>query len=74
MGVIGANVNDDVENDRYEYFFLVDEPEIVLLIDRCKNQKALDIHCHFQMMREIVLLREKYHLHMHVEQFVECEP
>lgn len=31
-------------NERYEYFFPMDDEETVLLIDRWKNQEALDIH------------------------------
>ncbi len=31
-------------NERYEYFFPMEDEETVLLIDRWKNQEALDIH------------------------------
>lgn len=56
-------------NEKYEYFFPMDDPETVLLIDRWNNQEALDIHHKSQMMKEIASLREKYHLHMKVERF-----
>ena len=36
-----------------------------------KNKEALDAHHKTEMMKEIAKLREKYHLHMKVEQFVE---
>ena len=58
-------------NQKYEYFFPMDDPETVLLIDRWENQEALDAHHKSPMMKEIVDLRDKYHLHMKVEQFVE---
>ena len=58
-------------NEKYEYFFPMDDPETVLLIDRWNNQEALDIHHKSPMMKEIADLRDKYHLHMKVEQFIE---
>ena len=60
-------------NERYNYFFPMDDEETVLLIDRWKNEEALDEHHKSPMMKEIADLREKYHLHMRVEQFVEKE-
>ena len=58
-------------NLRYNYFFPMDDPETVLLIDRWESQEALDEHHKSPMMKEIADLRDKYHLHMKVEQFVE---
>ena len=58
-------------NQKYEYFFPMDDPETVLLIDRWENQEALEEHHKSLMMKEIADLRDKYHLHMRVEQFVE---
>lgn len=60
-------------NLRYGYFFPMDNPETVLLIDRWESQEALDEHHKSKMMNEIAKLREKYHLRMRVEQFVERE-
>lgn len=60
-------------NLRYGYFFSMDNPETVLLIDRWESQEALDEHHKSKMMEEIAKLREKYHLRMRVEQFVEKE-
>ena len=58
-------------NEKYEYFFPMDDEETVLLIDRWNNQEALDLHHKSPMMKEIAELRDKYKLHMRVEQFVE---
>lgn len=56
-------------NERYEYFFPMDNPETVLLIDSWKSQEALDFHHKTEMMTEIAELRKKYHLTMKVEKF-----
>lgn len=58
-------------NLRYNYFFQMDDPETVLLIDRWESEEALDEHHKSPMMKEIAELRDKYHLHMKVEQYVE---
>ena len=58
-------------NLRYEYFFPMDDPETVMLIDKWKDEKALDIHHKSEMMKEIAALREKYNLSMRVEKFTE---
>ena len=60
-------------NLKYEYFFPMDDKETVLLIDRWKNEEALDIHHKSEMMREIADLRNKYHLSMKVEKFKSLE-
>lgn len=58
-------------NEKYEYFFSVEDKETVLLVDRWKNQQALDIHHKSEMMETIATLRKKYHLQMKVEKFTE---
>lgn len=58
-------------NERYEYFLSMDDPETVLLIDRWRDQAALDIHHKSPMMKEIAELREKYHLRLRVERYVD---
>ena len=58
-------------NERYEYFFPMDDKETVLLIDRWTNQEALDEHHKSEMMKEIAELRNKYELKMRVEKFIE---
>lgn len=60
-------------NERYEYFFPMDDSETVMLVDRWKNQEALDIHHKSEMMKEIAELRNKYNLSMKVEKFKELD-
>ena len=57
-------------NVRYEYFFPMEDPETVLLIDQWRDQAAIDVHHASPMMAQIAALREKYDLHMKVERFV----
>ena len=57
-------------NLRYEYFFPMDDPETVLLIDQWRDQTAIDKHHSSPIMTQIAALREKYDLHMKVERFV----
>ena len=54
---------------RYEYFFPMDDPETVLLIDQWRDQAAIDAHHASPLMARIAQLREKYDLHMRVERF-----
>lgn len=58
-------------NERHEYFFPMDDPETVLLIDRWRDQAALDAHHKSPMMKDIAELREKYHLRLRVERYVD---
>ncbi|MCD7821903.1 MAG: antibiotic biosynthesis monooxygenase [Clostridiales bacterium] len=60
-------------NLRYEYFFPMDDPETVLLIDAWQDQAAIDAHHASPMMGQIAALREKYDLHMKVERYVSDE-
>ena len=60
-------------NERYEYFFPMDDPETVLLIDRWRDEEALDIHHKSEMMKEIAELREKYKLRLKVERYRDGE-
>ncbi len=69
-GLVDA-VRAEEGNERYSYFFPMDDPQTVLLIDRWRDQAALDIHHKTEMMQKIAALREKYHLKMRVERFVE---
>lgn len=68
-GVVGR-IRTEQGNLRYEYFFPMDDPETVLLIDSWENQGAIDLHHASPMMGEITELREKYNLHMKVERYV----
>ena len=56
--------------ESYEYFFPMDDPETVLLIDRWKDQEALDIHHKSEMMNEIAVLREEFKLRLRVERYI----
>ena len=58
-------------NERYEYFFPMDDTETVMLIDKWRDQAALDTHHKTPMMQEIATLREKYNLHMRVKKITE---
>ena len=60
-------------NLRYEYFFPMDRPDTVLLIDSWKDQSAIDLHHASPMMAKITELREKYDLRMMVERYVSDE-
>ena len=71
-GIVAA-IRAEEGNLRYEYFFPMDDPETVLLIDQWQDQAAIDVHHASPMMVKIAALREKYDLHMHVERFVSDE-
>ena len=66
-------IRTEAGNIRYEYFFPMDEPGTVLLIDSWTAQSAIDEHHKSLMMQEIIRLREKYDLHMRVERYVSVE-
>lgn len=65
-----AAIRREKGNLRYEYFYPMEDPETVLLIDSWENQQAIDLHHGTPMMGKIMELREKYDLHMKVERFV----
>lgn len=71
-GVVGA-IRAEEGNLRYAYFFPMEDPETVLLIDQWRDQAAIDAHHASPMMGQIAALREKYDLHMRVERFVSDE-
>lgn len=62
-------IRSEVGNEKYDYYFPMNDPESVLLIDRWKNQKAIDFHHKSEMMKQIAELRKKYQLKMKVERF-----
>lgn len=68
---IAAKVRAEEGNEKYEYFFPMDDSETVLLIDRWRDQEALDVHHKTAMMEEIAKLRNKYELHMRVERYTD---
>ena len=68
-GVVEAIRAED-GNLRYAYYFPMEDPETVLLIDQWRDQAAIDAHHASPMMDEIAALREQFDLHMTVERFV----
>ena len=64
-------IRNEEGNERYEYFFPMEDSETVMLLDRWKNEEALDFHHKSEMMQEIAELRNKYKLSMKVEKFKE---
>ena len=71
-GVVAA-IRAEEGSLRYEYFFPMDDPETVLLIDQWRDQAAIDAHHASPMMGQIAALREKFDLHMNVERFLSDE-
>jgi quinol monooxygenase YgiN len=71
-GVVNAIRAED-GNIRYDYFYPMNDPEMVLLIDSWENQEAIDVHHASPMMEQITKLREKYDLTMKVERYVSDE-
>lgn len=73
--MVSSGIVDDVRaeegNERYDYFFPMDDPETVLLIDRWKDQAALDAHHKSPMMEQIAVLREKHKLRLKVERYTD---
>ena len=67
-GVV-ARIRAEAGNLRSEYFFPMDDPETVLLIDSWADQQAIDAHHASPMMAELAALRDKYDLHMKVERY-----
>lgn len=66
---IADKVKAEEGNERYDYFYPLNDTETVLLIDCWKSQQALDFHHKSEMMKEIAELRNKYQLRMKVEMF-----
>lgn len=60
-------------NERYDYFFSLNDPETVLLIDQWRDQEALDAHHASSTMQDIMNLRAKYDLTMRAERYVSDE-
>lgn len=65
-----ALIKNEEGNLKYDYFFPIDDPSTVLLIDSWSSQQALDNHHNSPMMKTIIDLRDKYNLHMKVERYI----
>ena len=72
LGLVDA-IRAEEGNLRYAYFFPMEDPDTLLLIDQWRDQAAIDAHHASPMMASIAALREKYDLHMQVERFVSDE-
>ena len=70
---IVAKIRAEKGNLRYDYFFSLEDPETLLLIDSWENQEAIDVHHASSMMEKIAELRNRYDLHMQVERYVSDE-
>lgn len=66
---IVKKIREENGNLKYEYFFSLENPETLLLIDSWENQQAIDEHHKTPMMHKIIELREKYDLHMQIERY-----
>ena len=69
---IASLVRSEPGNERYEYFFPMNDPETVLLIDRWHDQAALDAHHKSEMMSRIAHLRTKYNLRLKAERYTDA--
>ena len=69
-GLVDA-IRQEEGNEQYAYYFPMEDPETVLLIDKWKDQAALDIHHKSVMMEQIAALRKKYKIRMKVQRFTE---
>ena len=69
-GLVHAIRNEE-GNLQYQYFYSIEDPETILLIDCWKDQAALDFHHHSKMMTKIATLRNKYNLIMKVQRFID---
>ncbi|MCZ1941617.1 antibiotic biosynthesis monooxygenase [Enterococcus faecium] len=58
-------------NEKYDYYFPLEDPESLLLIDRWKDEEAIEKHHKSEMMAQINELRKKYKLKMKVERFTD---
>ena len=65
-----ADIRREDGNEQYDYFFPIENPDTVLLIDKWKSREALAAHHALPLMNTIARLREKYDLHMRVERYL----
>ena len=68
-----ASIRAEEGNLGYQYYYPAEDPETVLLIDRWRDQAAIDAHHKSEMMEAIAQLRKKYHLKMRVERFRDAD-
>ncbi len=68
-----ARIRASEGNIRYEYFFPMNDPETVLLIDCWENRAAIDRRHASPRMDIIAALRKKYDLRMRMERYLSDE-
>lgn len=68
-----ASIRAEQGNLQYDYFFPLEDPDTLLLIDSWEDQAAIDSHHAGPMMEKIAVLREKYDLHMKAQRLVSDE-
>ncbi len=71
-GIVDA-IRAEAGNLRYEYYFSLEDPETVLLVDSWEDQAAIDAHHASPVMAQITSLRDKYDLHMRAERYLPDE-
>ena len=64
-----AAIRAEEGNLGYAYYLSLEDPETLLLVDRWRDQAALDAHHASPMMATIAALRAKYDLHMTAERY-----
>ena len=70
MQETAALIRAEEGNLGYDYYFSASDPETVLLVDRWRDQKALDVHHDSPMMGKVLALRKKYDLTVRAERFL----
>ena len=68
-----AAIRTEEGNEAYEYYVPLDDPESVLLIDRWRDQDALDAHHESPLMSKIAELRDKDDRHMQVRRYADLD-
>nr|WP_039692898.1 antibiotic biosynthesis monooxygenase [Streptococcus gallolyticus] len=68
LGIVDA-IRSESGNLRYDYSFLVSNPEIVVFIDSWESQESFKAHYTSSKMASVVALCEKYNLHMRAERY-----
>lgn len=67
---IALRIRNQEGNLGYDYYQSIENPETVLLVDKWKDQAALDTHHASLMMQEILQLRNKYQLTVRAERYL----
>ncbi|MBQ4104123.1 MAG: antibiotic biosynthesis monooxygenase [Clostridia bacterium] len=57
-------------NEGYEYFYSVRDKEMILLVERWKDDGALHFHHNSEDMRKQAKLKDKYELTLEVKRYV----